>query len=129
MNVQEFLTYSSIQEFHFFGSFASLSAVYRNCLCVISYQITLSLCLLGLLLIKSFFYPLKYVHCLMLVTFFPPDFRCIFTAKLLAMPIQCTHNSVAFSYTCSCRIHTDAMNNRRTQEDFFRKNIYLSLYL
>ena len=26
---------------------------------------------------------------------------------------------VAFSYTCSCRIHTEAMNNRRTQEDFF----------
>ena len=25
------------------------------------------------------------------------------------------YSCVAFSYTCSCRIHTDAMNNRRTQ--------------
>ena len=35
---------------------------------------------------------------------------------------------VAFSYTGSCRIHTDAMNNRRMQEDFFKQNMYLSLY-
>ena len=24
---------------------------------------------------------------------------------------------VVFSYTCSCRIHTDAMNNRRNDKD------------
>ena len=29
--------------------------------------------------------------------------------------------NVAFSYTCSCKIHNDVTKNRRTQEDFFNK--------
>ena len=37
-----------------------------------------------------------------------------------------TYTPVAFPYTCSCSIHTDAMNNRRTQTSL---QIYLSLAL
>ena len=38
-----------------------------------------------------------------------------------------SQNSVAFSYTCSCRIHTDAMKNR-CRKTSLTKYLYLSLY-